>query len=85
MAARINAEINQKHRDSIRTTQLIKRLQMHALGEPDPQSGETVKLAASQIRAIEILLNRTMPTLQSIEGGLDLHHHKHEEALKDLE
>jgi len=84
MAARIT-EQNQKHRDSIRTTQLIKRLQMHALGEPDPQSGEPVKLASSQIRAIEILLNRTVPTLQSTEGTLDVTLIKHEEAIDDLE
>ncbi len=85
MAARINAEQNQKHRDAIRTTQLIKRLQMHALGEPDPQSGERVNLASSQIRAIEILLNRTVPTLQSTEGTLDVTLIKHEEAIGELE
>ena len=85
MAARINAEQNLKHRDAIRTTQLIKRLQMHALGESDPQSGEQVKLASSQIRAIEILLNRTVPTLQSTEGTLDVTLIKHEEAIGELE
>lgn len=85
MAARINAEINQKHREAIQTTQLVKRLQMYALGEPDPQSGKPVELKGTQVKAIEVLLDRVMPKLQSVEGAMDLSIVKHEQALDDLD
>ena len=85
MAARLNREINEKHRESIRTTQLLKRLQMYALNEEDPQNGKPVELSATQVRAVEILLDRVLPKMQSIEGGMDLHHHNHEKAIEQLE
>lgn len=85
MAARLNREINEKHRESIRTTQLLKRLQMYALNEKDPQNDKPVELSATQVRAVEILLDRVLPKMQSIEGGMDLHHHTHEKAIEQLE
>lgn len=75
----------QRHRDIIRTTQLIKRLQGYGLGEIDDQSGKPVDMSPAQVKAVIALLKKTVPDLQSIDGSLDLHHHKHEEALKDLE
>ena len=42
-------------------------------------------MSSSQVKAAVALLKKTKPDLQSIEGGLDLTHYKHEEALKDLE
>lgn len=57
---------SKKTREKIRATQLAKRLQYYALGEPDEQ-GNQVDLSASQIRAIEILLKKTVPDLQSTE------------------
>lgn len=72
-------------REKIRTSQLLNRLHAYALSEEDPQNGKPVKLDAGQVRAIEILLKKSMPDLQSIEGGMDLYHHQHEQALDELE
>lgn len=85
MAARIDPMVAQRHREIIRTTQLLKRLQAFGLGEVDEQSGKPIEMSAAQVKAVTTLLKKTMPDLQSIEGGLDLTHRKHEEALKDLE
>jgi len=46
-------------KNHIQTTQLVKRLQEHALGE--------LELGQSQIRAIEVLLKKTLPDIKSIE------------------
>ena len=64
-------------RAKIRTSQLVNRLTDHAF--------DKVELSQTQVRAIEILLKKTLPDLQSIEGSLNHHHYKHEEALSDLE
>jgi len=85
MAARLNPQQEQRARDAIQTTQLCKRLCAFALSEPDVQTGKPVEMSAAQVKAAVALLKKTMPDLQSIEGGLDLHHHKHEDALKELE
>ncbi|MCC6779906.1 MAG: hypothetical protein IT537_25285 [Hyphomicrobiales bacterium] len=74
-----------KTRDKIRTTQLLKRLHAYALSENDPQNGKPVQLSSTQVKAMEILLRKSLPDLQSIQGNMDLHHHRHEEALDDLE
>lgn len=57
-------EGHQKTIDKIRTTQLVKRLQCHALNEKD-DAGNDVKLDNSQIRAIEILIKKTIPDLSN--------------------
>jgi hypothetical protein len=64
-------------RERIKTSMLINRLTNHALGK--------VKLEASQVRAIEILLRKSLPDLQAVElsGGLGVK--THEEALSELE
>lgn len=64
-------------RAKIQSSQLINFLQNHVLN-----GGEVKK---TQITAAVALLKKTLPDLQSIEGGLDLHHHKHEQALDELE
>lgn len=48
-------------RARIQTSQLINRLQNHALGT------EVDELKQSQLRAIEILLKKSLPDLQSTE------------------
>ena len=55
-----------KTREKIRTTQLVKRLECYALGEKDP-AGNEVDLEPARIRAIEVLLNKTLPNLQATE------------------
>lgn len=58
MAKRIHLSHDQKTRDRIKTSQLINRLTDHALGKID--------LVATQVRAIEVLLKKTVPDLQAI-------------------
>lgn len=53
-----NAMLIAEARDKIQTTQLINRLQNHALGKVD--------LSATQVRSVEILLKKRVPDLQAI-------------------
>lgn len=58
-------------RNAIKTTQLVKRLQSFALGENEitPNAdGETkpVELDPNRIRAIEILLRKSLPDLSAV-------------------
>jgi len=53
-------------REKIRSSMLVNRLVSYALNEDDPQGNE-VKLETGQVRAIEILLKKTLPDLQSTE------------------
>ena len=46
-------------RSAIQATLLVKRLQDHAMGE--------LELTREQIKAIEILLKKTLPDLSSVE------------------
>ncbi len=63
-------EQQERTREAIRTTQLVKRLQIFALGEKDEQ-GLDVELDANKLRAIEVLLRKSLPDLSSVtlEGG----------------
>lgn len=61
MAARKNLRQTLKTREKIQTSQLINRLQNHALSE------EVTELKPSQLKAIEILLKKSLPDLQSTE------------------
>ena len=86
MPARVNrVQLNEKHRESIRISQLLNRLHAYALSEDDPRSGKPVEMKPAQVKAIEVLLDRVLPKMQSIEGGMDLHHHTHEKAIEQLE
>ena len=58
MAARLRAQHQDEVRTKIQASQLINRLQNHALGE--------VELTNSRIKAIEILLRKTLPDLQAV-------------------
>lgn len=84
MAARTRKiQHDEKTREKIRTSQLLNRLHAYALNENDPQSGRPVKLDSGQVKAIDILLKKSMPDLQSVEGSMNLRH-SHEDALKAL-
>ena len=50
-------------RRKIQTSQLINRLQKHALGE--------LELSPSQIKAIEVLIKKTLPDLSAVEMKMD--------------
>lgn len=58
-------EQQERTREAIKTTQLVKRLQHFALGETDEQ-GATVDLDANKLRAIEVLLRKSLPDLSTI-------------------
>lgn len=66
MAARINPKHLQAHRDKIQTSQLINRLQSFALGGVDGKTGETIEISPARLKAIEILLRKTLPDLQAV-------------------
>jgi len=61
MAARIRKKHQDEVRAKIQASQLINRLQNHAL------STEADELKPSQLKAIEILLKKSVPDLQSTE------------------
>jgi hypothetical protein len=68
MAARKNIpskEQQERTREAIKTTQLVKRLQHFALGEKDEQ-GAAVELDANKLRAIEVLLRKSLPDLSTV-------------------
>lgn len=59
MAARKNLSHDQRTREKIQTSQLINRLQSFANGE--------IELTTGQIKAIEVLLKKSLPDLSSVE------------------
>jgi hypothetical protein len=52
-------------RAAIQTTQLVKRLQCFALAEKD-DAGNEVELDAGRLKAIEVLLRKSLPDLSSV-------------------
>ena len=56
----------ERTRSAIQTTQLVKRLQFYALGEEDPASGALVELDSGNLKAIEILLRKSLPDLSAV-------------------
>lgn len=77
-------------RAAIQTTQLVKRLQAFALGETETRGAKgedpkPVELDNNRIRAIEVLLRKALPDLQSVELKSDddgFHVHLHADAKK---
>ena len=65
MAARINLRQQEQCRAAIKTTQLVKRLQCFALGEAD-DAGNIVDLDAARLKAIEVLLRKSLPDLSAV-------------------
>ncbi len=68
MAARTTKILHdERTKEKIKTTQLINRLQNHALG--------LVEMTASQVRATEILLKKTTPDLSASDNKNEITHH----------
>lgn len=68
MAARTgtpNLRQQEQTRAAIQTTQLVKRLQHFALAEKD-EAGNAVELDAGRLKAIEVLLRKSLPDLSSV-------------------
>lgn len=64
MAARIRKNHQDEVRAKIQASQLINVLQKHALGE-------TEELSMSRMKAIEILLRKSIPDLSAVEVSGD--------------
>jgi hypothetical protein len=69
----LTREQQDRARAGIQTTKLIKRLNMFALGETDPAAiakdgddAKPVEMDANRIRAVDILLRKSLPDLSSI-------------------
>lgn len=65
MAARLNRAHQDDVRLKIKTSQLVNRLQAYALAEIDPVTEEPVEIDQGRLRAIEVLLKKSLPDLTS--------------------
>ena len=63
MAARLNLRHQDMVREKIQASQLVNRLQNHAFGE--------IELTQTQLKAIEILLRKSVPDLSAIQVSGD--------------
>ena len=61
MAARLRAKHQDEIRTKIQTSQLINVLQNHALGQDESE------MSATRMKAIELLLRKSLPDLSSME------------------
>jgi len=59
MAARLNPRIDERHRQYIQTTQLVKRLQSFIKGE--------IEMVPHQVTAVLGLLKKTLPDLAAVQ------------------
>lgn len=59
MATRKNLSHDQRTREKIRTSQLVNRLESSVFGD--------VELTREQLKAIEILLKKSLPDLSSVQ------------------
>lgn len=95
MAAPILNKAHQKDiRDKIKTSQLLNRLQSYALGEKAPNAGPDdngkLELDAGRLKAIEILLRKSLPDLSTVtlqgtgEDGEHLHKVTADEAFQRI-
>lgn len=66
MASRLNPSHDQRTRDKIKTSQLINRLQKFVFDEPG-ENGEKVEIDSVKLRAIEVLLKKTLPDLSNVQ------------------
>ena len=67
MAARLNGAHQADIREKIKTSQLVNRLQDFALGGVDPKTGDLIEIDQPRLKAIEILLRKSLPDLSSVE------------------
>ena len=63
MAARLRKFHSDEVRAKIQTSQLVNRLTDHALGK--------LELSTTQVRAIEVLLKKTIPDLSAVQHSGD--------------
>jgi hypothetical protein len=66
MAARLNGAHQADIRAKIKTSQLINRLQDFVLDGKDPKTGDPVEIDTARLKAIEILLRKSLPDLSAV-------------------
>ena len=66
MAARLNGAHQADIRAKIKTSQLVNRLQDFALDGKDPKTGDPIEIDAPRLKAIEILLRKSLPDLSAV-------------------
>lgn len=67
MAARKLSKLSPRHRDAIKTSMLINRLQGFALSEDDPQTNKPVVMSSDQVKSAIALLKKTIPDLAVVQ------------------
>lgn len=79
MAARTTPHLSEQWKEKIQTSMLINRLVSHA------KNAEETPLLPTQIKAIEILLRKTIPDLKAVEhsGEMQMQISKIEEVIVD--
>lgn len=62
--------LNRAHQQDIRlkikTSQLVNRLQDFVLGGKDPKTGDPIEIDPQRMKAIEILLRKSLPDLSTV-------------------
>lgn len=66
MAARLNGAHQADIRAKIKTSQLVNRLQDFALEGKDPKTGNPMEIDPARLKAIEILLRKSLPDLSAV-------------------
>lgn len=78
MAARLNPRQDENTRSAIKTRQLVNRLQAHAFFANNPTAYVDKpwkkELSATQLKAIEILLRKTLPDLTVVSGNVSVNY-----------
>lgn len=70
MAARLNPQQDARTRSAIKTSQLVNRLNAFVFGENDGKTGKPIEIDALRMKAIEILLRKSLPDLSSVSMEL---------------
>lgn len=68
---RLNPSHDLKSRAKIKTSQIVNRLNLFVLKEPDPQTGKPVEMTKTEVSAALGLLRKTLPDLVSAEMRID--------------
>ncbi len=71
MAARLNGAHQSDIRLKIKTSQLVNRLQDFALDGVDPKTLEPIEIDGARLKAIEILLRKSLPDLSAVTHSGD--------------
>ena len=69
-------------REKIRTTQLVNRLSQFIFGEKDT-NGNVPDLSQGQIKAIQILLDKSLPSLSSVDQTVEQVQERTEDQMMD--